>query len=758
MQVDDYRKKLTYEQEHYQEIEEIHDLPAIFHYWSNRYVRPILEEIGLSREEHIYTQSMLRAARACGEKTPRFISIGAGNSDLEIKLAQMLRAEGLHDFQIECLEMNPVMLERGRNLAQTAGVGEHIVMVEGDFNHWRPNQVYATVMANQALHHVVELENLFDEIKRCLHPNGLFVTNDMIGQNGHMRWPEALEAMTPFWRELPRQYRWNHRFKRHEEEYINHDCSGEGFEGIRAQDILPLLVDRFDFDTFAAFGNIVNVFVDRLFGPNFDASQAWDREFVDRLHAVDDAGIRSRNLSPTQMFAVMTPESASQHRFAQNLSPAHCVRNPSQKERITRTAGAGQRVAAPLSITTTSLQNKGDSMLRVDQKLEAIGGQGPYTFRAEGLPQGLSLENDTISGRVTESGTYTVTIVATDSATPPQVAHQRYTLLIRQEYIKPLVDMPAKLRLAAGVQGFFYTQNLVAHGGHPPFRWTVLGGHLPEGLNLDEQTGHIHGIPQQAEVKQLQVLVSDSASESASCMVQIPILKEHTLRRMTMPQLVAGSLWTCSIELVNPNPLEAEVSISFHGDEGEALALPIRLSAQDSQQAETEMRTHLAVFTRTIPPHGRVRVETTREVAGDPTGWADIRCRGHIHGFAKLRLSGQAPVAVALPPLRRNRLLFPFSQSGGLKTGFALVGESDTAQAVVNVSIWNDCGEIVRNATLSLKSLGHKSFLLGDQFPDTQGKDGYVEFAGRDCAISGLALAFAADGRFWQLPAEQFEV
>ena len=42
------------------------------------------------------------------------------------------------------------------------------------------------------------------------------------------------------------------------------------FEGIRAQDILPLLVERFTFDEFIGFGNVIDPFVDRSFGPNFD--------------------------------------------------------------------------------------------------------------------------------------------------------------------------------------------------------------------------------------------------------------------------------------------------------------------------------------------------------------------------------------------------------------------------------------------------------------------------------------------------------
>ncbi|MCW5965352.1 MAG: methyltransferase domain-containing protein, partial [Bryobacterales bacterium] len=252
MQAEDYARKLRFEQQHFQDQEEVHDLPEIFHYWSNRHVLPMLQSCGFVNDEDLYTQYLRRAADACTGGVPRFISIGAGNGDLEVRVAQRLRRGGLSEFVFECLETTPAMLERGRESARQAGLQDHVLMVEGDFNIWNPQHQYAGVIANQALHHVVELERLFDEIKRALHPRGYFVTNDMIGRNGHMRWPEALEAMRPFWMELPTEYRWNRLYHRHEEEYINHDCSTEGFEGIRAQDILPLLIERFDFPLFAA--------------------------------------------------------------------------------------------------------------------------------------------------------------------------------------------------------------------------------------------------------------------------------------------------------------------------------------------------------------------------------------------------------------------------------------------------------------------------------------------------------------------------
>jgi SAM-dependent methyltransferase len=176
-------------------------------------------------------------------------------------------------------------------------------------------------MANQSLHHVVNLEGLFDEVTRALAPGGDFVVADIIGRNGHQRWPEALAAVQRFWRELPPAYRENRQLRRHEERFENWDCSSESFEGVRAEDILRLLVERFEFRLFIGFANVVDVFVDRSFGHNFDADAAWDREFIDRVHAFDEQGFADGTLTPTHLIAVMTADAGGATRSARGLTP-----------------------------------------------------------------------------------------------------------------------------------------------------------------------------------------------------------------------------------------------------------------------------------------------------------------------------------------------------------------------------------------------------------------------------------------------------
>ena len=300
-----YAAKLAAELDRFRDDTDVHALPAIFHYWSNRYLRPKLEGIGVSNPDAFFAKFLIQCYERCDRDRRRFVSIGSGNCDTEVRLARALLDAGCHDFTIECLELNEAMLRRGQSLAHDEGVAAHIVPVHADFNQWQPEGRFDGIVANHSLHHVTALERLFDAVSASLAPHAAFIVSDMIGRNGHQRWPEALAIVREFWRDLPASYRYNRQLRRQETEFLDWDCSISGFEGVRAQDVLPMLVERFCFDVFVGFANVIDPFVDRGFGPNFSADAQWDRDFIDRVHARDEAELAAGHIRPTHMFAVM---------------------------------------------------------------------------------------------------------------------------------------------------------------------------------------------------------------------------------------------------------------------------------------------------------------------------------------------------------------------------------------------------------------------------------------------------------------------
>ncbi|MDR2244170.1 MAG: class I SAM-dependent methyltransferase [Burkholderiales bacterium] len=289
---------------------------------------PKFRDFGFCEPESFFVKHLQEVALNAHKEEVRFASIGSGNCDAEIRIALSLRHLGVDRFTIHCIDLNPAMLKRGKALAEQNGLDKHIFTEKADFNHWRPQHDYDAVIANQSLHHVVNLEGLFDAVKEALTPAGLFLISDMIGRNGHQRWPEALALVEAFWSELPQSHRRNRLTGEQEDVFINRDCSAEGFEGIRSQDILPLLIERFSFDFFLGFSNVIFPFIDRCFGPNFDENNEWDRAFIDRVQERDEDEILSGRIKPTQMLAVVNKREQGKEIYFKNMNPAFCVRAP----------------------------------------------------------------------------------------------------------------------------------------------------------------------------------------------------------------------------------------------------------------------------------------------------------------------------------------------------------------------------------------------------------------------------------------------
>jgi SAM-dependent methyltransferase len=321
--------RMAEELANYRNIENVHDLPDIYHVWSQNFLRPKLEALGHSSIPEIWVDVIARLGSAEDARSLALVSLGSGNCDVEIDLASRLYERGIDNFVFECLEINEDMLARGARLAGEKGLDRSLRFTHADLNTWEATGAIDVAFANHSLHHVAELEHLFGQVRDHLSPNGAFLISDMIGRNGHMRWPEALWLVHSIWENMPDRYKYNHQLRRVETMYENWDCSMSGFEGIRAQDILPLLMERFSFELFLGFANVVDVFVDRGFGHNFDPDSEQDVEFIRNVGALDDLTIELGMVKPTHMVAVLrTEDPARVPSCWRGWTPEFCVRRP----------------------------------------------------------------------------------------------------------------------------------------------------------------------------------------------------------------------------------------------------------------------------------------------------------------------------------------------------------------------------------------------------------------------------------------------
>lgn len=312
----------------YATTENMHaQLPDMFSYWQTKYFAPRYQALtGTKNFLELYVSVFTDRIRRTGNK--RVASLGSGDGAIEVQIAARMRAEGVEDFEFHLIELSPVQNERAKAKAAEQGLEAHFIPVECDFNTWRADQPFAAVMAHHALHHVVDLEHLFQAIHDGLEEEGAFVTFDVIGRNGHMRWPEAYKLINLMWHFLPPEKRKHHLLNRLDDDFFNHDCSTQGFEGIRSQDILPLLVKTFHFEVFYAFGNLIDVFTSRGYGQNFSTKDPLDLAFIDFVEELNELLLEQGYLKPTRLCAVMGKHAVAQPRLYRGWTPEQMLRQP----------------------------------------------------------------------------------------------------------------------------------------------------------------------------------------------------------------------------------------------------------------------------------------------------------------------------------------------------------------------------------------------------------------------------------------------
>ena len=170
-----FKQKLEKELEVFTKKKSVHDLPAIFHYWSHKYLKPKFDEMGIRGIAEFLADNIAMLCRK-QEGAVRIFSIGAGHCETELQVCQLLVKEGHHNFQMVCSDINQGMLDVGRAGAASIGLAEHCSFCTLECSEWKPAVgEYQAVMANQSLHHITDLERLFAAVGKSIGEHGLFI-------------------------------------------------------------------------------------------------------------------------------------------------------------------------------------------------------------------------------------------------------------------------------------------------------------------------------------------------------------------------------------------------------------------------------------------------------------------------------------------------------------------------------------------------------------------------------------------------------
>lgn len=149
-------------------------------------------------------------------------------------------------------------------------------------------------------------------------------------------------------------------------------------------------------------------------------------------------------------------------------------------------------VAAALAFTTTTLPGSTVGADDYSASVSVSGGTSPLTWSIadlESLPPGLNLDSSTgeISGDAATAGTFTFDIVVTDAAGAS--ATRTFTLIVAPAPVITTGSIPGT------TVGADYEVTFAAEGGVPALAWSLASGEVPDGLDFDDESGVLSGIP-----------------------------------------------------------------------------------------------------------------------------------------------------------------------------------------------------------------------------------------------------------------------
>lgn len=188
------------------------------------------------------------------------LELGSGNGDLLLNLQRKDFAD-----RYTGIDLSDSAVRVAREKASREGNGR-ITFIQGDLNELRLESCsYDLIVAQMCIHHLENLEGVFDQVGQALRPGGVFVINDYVGPT---RWQfplmQLLLANVILWL-LPRRLRVSYpdgKLKRGVrrpsiEDMIAMDPS----EAVRSEEILSLFEQHFVVEHLIDYGGTISILV-----------------------------------------------------------------------------------------------------------------------------------------------------------------------------------------------------------------------------------------------------------------------------------------------------------------------------------------------------------------------------------------------------------------------------------------------------------------------------------------------------------------
>ena len=259
----------------------------------------------------------------------RILGIGSGDCSNEHEIGKKIWSVYHMKTHIVCFDPSPPSLKAALKYKRNH-LKDDVVTLEVTSSLIKNTEMgagYHGIFAHHALHHVDMLEDLFSFIWDAMLPTGKFVISDMIGRNGHRRWPEQLELADKAWSYITRRMDiYDYIDGKVLSSYPDsaYTC-GNNDEGVRSQDILPLLVSRgFCFERFIGFGGIMHEFAGHRLERNFDSIKG--RHLIKHILSMQEHALQNDRIKPDQMMAMVSKNEPCKRVYYQNASSVNSLR------------------------------------------------------------------------------------------------------------------------------------------------------------------------------------------------------------------------------------------------------------------------------------------------------------------------------------------------------------------------------------------------------------------------------------------------
>lgn len=248
-----------------------------------------------------FSDRLAKLHKASGGRRLKIASLCAGTAQIE---AAIFREAGI-PVDLTLVDFSDKLLNRARSYMPDY-VDTHLLVQ--DVNELDlETGVYDVVVCVSGIHHAVELERIWRNVKQALVHNGeLWLVGEQIGANGNRLLPQDYIVANETFRNLPNKYRKN-AHTGHLDAYLPNNDFGEAtFEGIRSSEI-ETTINRFFVPGHVYKRNcFLWRFTNQTYSSNYDLSNPEDVATLKGLVEAEVSHFRNGGTA-TELHAVYRP-------------------------------------------------------------------------------------------------------------------------------------------------------------------------------------------------------------------------------------------------------------------------------------------------------------------------------------------------------------------------------------------------------------------------------------------------------------------